>query len=488
VLFVLLVCGLVQSSAASAAAPGGSARHAASVSIGGRLRRIPGSFLGLSVEYSELSQYLQLGTPVGNVIHLLQVGDSSPLIFRIGGASADRTWWREPGQPALPIGVLGIGPAWLAELHTMATQDHLRVLLDLNLAAHAPGMATSLVTAATRVLGRALAGVEVGNEPDHYGRQPWLLRQLPVATEPGLSSHWNRGYTPEDYARDYRGYAQDLRQAFPHLAIGAPDLASPAIRWLVPLFRMGPLHPNFVSVHRYASSSCWPKDSPRYPSIPLLLSNRVTTGLAASVRHVIAFSQAHGTPVRIGEMGTISCGGNDGVANAFATALWAPDVLFEFLKAGVSAVNWHLRPDAYNAPFALRSPSIQARPALYGMAMFAQMISGSGGVLLRSSVNAPGLNLKVWAVRHPHSEDVLVLNKGYGSATVTVGAVRGQWVSVGRLTGPSSRATRGVRYEGRWIGADGSWHGRRRITRLPTRAGTVRLTVPGISAALLTFR
>lgn len=481
-LCAFVLSGLVQSPVASAAP------LPASVAIGHRLRQLPGSFLGLSIEYQELARYAQLHQPVSSALKLLQAGDRSPLMLRIGGASADRAWWQTPGEPAIPVGVLGIAAPWLAQLRTLVDEDHLRTVLDLNLAAHAPGMAASFVGAVKGALGRALAGVEVGNEPDHYGRQPWLLKQLPIATESGVSSHWNRGYTPRDYARDYRGYAQTIRTAYTHLPIGAPDLASPAVRWLQPLFRIGRLHPNFVSVHRYASSNCWPKDSPRYPTVPLLLSDRVSAGVAGSVRHVLAFSHAHGVPLRIGEMGTISCGGNAGVANSFATALWAPDVLFEFLQAGVSGVNWHLRPDAHNAPFALTGRSIQARPALYGMAMFAQVIGGKGGALLRSSVTAPGLNLKVWSVEHPHAKEVLILNKGYRTAAVSVRSVGARWVSVGRLTGPSARATRGVHFEGRWIGPDGRWHGRRRIVRLGTHAGVARVNVPGISAAVLTFR
>lgn len=475
-----------------AASPGASARplrlvpaYPASVSIAGHARRIPSSFLGLSIEYQELAQYAQLRGPVDNVIGLLQAGDVAPLILRIGGASADRTWWKAPGQSVLPIGVLGIGPPWLAELHAIVARDRLSVLLDLNLAAHTPEMAARFISAARASLGRALVGVEVGNEPDHYGRQSWLLRQLSAATE-RVSRHWNHDYTPDDYSRDYRGYAKLLRATYPRLAIGAPDIASPAVRWIQPLLRMGRLDPNFVSVHRYASSSCWPKDSPRYPSVPLLLSNRVTTGLAGSVGHMIAYAKERDTPLRIGEMGTISCGGNAGVANSFATALWAPDALFEFLQAGAIGVNWHLRPEAYNAPFSLGKASIRAWPVLYGMTMFAQMIGGSGAELLRTSVTAPNLNLKVWAVGEPRADKVLVLNKGRRTAAVSINSLHA--ATVGRLTAGGPRATSGVRFEGRWIGADGRWHGRLRLQRISPHAGLLRVTVPGFSAAMLEFR
>lgn len=459
----------------------------ASVAIGGAERRIPSSYLGLSIEYPDLPRYARAGSAVDRAITLIGAADSSRMILRVGGASADRAWWDRPGEPAAPRGVFAFGRPWLTALAAMLARDRLSAVLDLNLAVHAPALAASFAIAARSALGRELVGVEIGNEPDHYGRQPWLARQLVGASERGVSAHWTHAYTPLHYQHDYRVYAEALRAAVGAMPIGAPEIASPAVRWLEPLVGLGRLTPDFVSVHRYASSSCWPKASPRYPSIGLLLSERVTAGLAASLRHVIAFAAAHGIPLRVTELGTISCGGNPGIANAFATALWAPDILFELLQGGVSAVNWHLRPSAMNAPFALTAAGIAPRPALYGLAVFAQMTGGPEAVLDRCTVDDPGLHLKAWAVRHRHAVAVLLINKGRRGAAVTLRAARARSATLERLTAPSAHATGGVRYAGRWIGADGRWHGRQRITRVAVRGGIASVLVPGASAAVITL-
>jgi hypothetical protein len=412
-------------------------------------------------------------------------GDSAPMTLRVGGASADRAWWERPGEPAPPPGVFAFGQRWLDALEAMLTRDRLRTLLDLNLAVHSPALAASFATAAARTLRSALAGVEVGNEPDHYFRQPWLTHQLVAASEPRISTSWTRGYGPVKYRRDYIAYARAIRMAVGRVPIGAPELSSPEIRWISPLVSLRRLAPEFVSVHRYASSSCWPKTSPRYPTIALLLSEGASAGLATSVANMLAFAAARRIPLRVTELGTISCGGNPGIANSFATALWTPDVLFELLHAGVSAVNWHLRPAAVNAPFALAKTGIRPRPALYGLAVFAQMTRGDDAVLARCSVHATGLHLKAWAVRHGRQAGVLLINKGRRPAAVTLKAARARSALVTRLTAPRARATQGVRYGGRWIGSDGRWHGTQRIARLRVHGGLVNVLVPGVSAAVV---
>ena len=56
--------------------------------------------------------------------------------------------------------------------------------------------------------------------------------------------------------------------------------------------------------------------------------------------------------------------------------MWAPDVLFELLNAGVDGVNWHIRPSILNAPFNLDDGKLVPLPELYGLAVFAQMTHG----------------------------------------------------------------------------------------------------------------
>ena len=50
------------------------------------------------------------------------------------------------------------------------------------------------------------------------------------------------------------------------------------------------------------------------------------------------------SPLRIDEINTDSCGAAPGVSNAFVSALWALDALFEMARVGVDGVNIHTYP------------------------------------------------------------------------------------------------------------------------------------------------
>lgn len=131
--------------------------------------------------------------------------------------------------------------------------------------------------------------------------------------------------------RDYREYAQALGDAVPGVSLAGPETAGSGSEWLHGLTRLGPLIPRSLTVHRYPLSLCWARSSPFYPRISSLLSERSSAVLAARLRGAIVFAHNAGVSLRVSEMNSVSCGGNEGVADSFATALWAPDALFELV-------------------------------------------------------------------------------------------------------------------------------------------------------------
>ena len=53
----------------------------------------------------------------------------------------------------------------------------------------------------------------------------------------------------------------------------------------------------------------------------------LAAGPGRSVRRALRFAHENGMQFRVTELNSVSCGGNAGVADSFATALWAPDAL-----------------------------------------------------------------------------------------------------------------------------------------------------------------
>jgi hypothetical protein len=261
-----------------------------------------------------------------------------------------------------------------------------------------------------------------------------------------------------------------LKAKLPDIPLGGPETISNKPDWLAAIDGLGSLRPGFISIHRYAASNCWPTYSPWYPTIALILNESSSSGLANSVRSALAFAHSRHEALRLTEVNSISCGGNPGVANTFATALWAPDTLFEMIRAGVDSVSWHIRPHQLNAPWEPIRNGIQPMPELYGLAVFAQMIK-PGAELLNSTVSSR-LHVKGWAVATPQGTQVLLINKGARAANVTVSLGAGTKPAlVRRLRAPGIGAESGITFGGQSIGSDARWHGPLVASTIPATGG-----------------
>ncbi len=274
----------------------------------------------------------------------------------------------------------------------------------------------------------------------------------------------------------------------PGIQIGGPEIISAKPQWLSAVEGLGHEDPSFLTIHRYAGSTCFPTTSPFYPTIAGLLNERASFGLGGTVRDAAIFAHSHGQALRIDEVNSISCGGNPGVANSFATALWAPDALFELAREGVGSVSWHIRPNALNAPFHPTATGIQAMPELYGLAVFAQMTGPGARILDASLAAAAGLHLKAWVVRFGSSLRVLLINKGPRAANVALRLGAAGTAFIKRLTAPRIGASSGVTFGGQQIGADGQWQGQAVQTAIRGARGVYQVAVPGYSAALISAR
>src|SRR6185437_7662838 len=109
-------------------------------------RRVPFGFLGLSLEYGAVEPYA--GTdpraldPVFEQLVRNLVPGQAP-VLRIGGDSADRTWWPAPGVARAPGIKHAITSRWLSVTRALASSLRARLILGLNLEADNPKLAAS---------------------------------------------------------------------------------------------------------------------------------------------------------------------------------------------------------------------------------------------------------------------------------------------------------------------------------------------------------
>jgi hypothetical protein len=136
------------------------------------------SFLGVSLEYNALHIYTGRDPrhvdPV--LIQLLRNLDpgQSPVV-RIGGNSADFSWWPIKGTLP-PVGIrYALTNGWVRMTQAFAAKLRAKLIMGVNLAGGRPAAAAAEARAFLSGIGRRyLDGFEIGNEPDLYSTSVWF--------------------------------------------------------------------------------------------------------------------------------------------------------------------------------------------------------------------------------------------------------------------------------------------------------------------------
>jgi Glycosyl hydrolase family 79 C-terminal beta domain len=487
---LLAIAGTPVKLAVDAGARSTPPEHHADVTVGrqAKLTSVPRSYFGLSTEYWALAQYERRTPLLERVLSLLHVRGDGPMMLRIGGDSADHAFW-DPRLERLPRWAFTLTPRWLARTRGLVRRLGVRLIIDLNLITDSPATAARWARAAqTGLPHRSIAGFEIGNEPDIYNRSNWLAA---IAGQPLDGRVLPGALTAEDYAQAFRAYAEALARAAPGVPLAGPALANPDTdsHWVSSLLDSDRRVVGLVTVHRYPYSACAEPRSSGFPTISRLLSARASVGMARSLRPTVRIAHAAGLALRVTELNSVTCGGRAGVSNTFATALWAPDALFELLRNGVDGVNVHVRADAINAPFAITGGGLTARPLLYGLILFVRTL-GSHPELVRLHLRAAAsLNLQAWAVAVGGGTlHVLLIDKGSRSVNVALHLPTTGDATVQRLLAPAASSEFGVTLGGRQLGRDGRWQGLSARQTLVAGSHGYRLSVPRLSAALVSAR
>jgi hypothetical protein len=455
------------------------------LTVGARVRPIPDDFFGLSMEDDKLAAVAAVGAPFDHVLSILRATNGQPLLLRLGGRSSDAAIWG-PKPANLPRWVFSLNDTWMSTLADLVDRDNLRVELNLNLVAHSPSMALAFAEAANRALPHGgLAGLAVGNEPDLYRLQSRLEKERIPSTTRSTPLHWTRTYNAAHYVRDFKSYANPIRRKLPGVPLAGPELTYPSLDWPTKLYALGSSRPDSFSFHRYATATCTSKQRRAVPDAAAFLDNRFAGGLARTLAIDLRFASGNRIPLRVSEMNSFTCGGRSGLAASFATALWAPDALFEMANMGVASVNWHIRPELPNSPFAIDTQGVTVHPEVYGLAVFTRML-GPKAELIRVRNDAPAaLSIKTWGVSSTHGTAVIAINKGPQTVLTLIPALRNRDARVSRLLGHSPASLTGETLAGQTIGTDGRWHGQRIITPVSAVRGLYPVRLPAYSAVLI---
>ncbi len=456
-------------------------------------RPIPPGFVGFSFEYQAVRAYTGSDPRAINpvLVQLIRnlAPDQSP-VLRIGGNSADQTWWPTQAIRCTPGIAYTLTPSWLATTRALAEQTGGKLVLDLNLKLGSAAEITDEANAFRTGIGaKNIDALEIGNEPELYPITPYYY------AEPSNAPVYprRRSYNRAAYLKEMAGFAARLHGfATAGPATGNRD-------WLARLPRLFAVEPKLklVTYHRYPLFRCFTQPGdPNYPTIPNLLRSDSSRNLLKGVAPAIALAHAHGATFRVDELNSVACEGQAGVSDTFASALWMLDTLFAMARSGVDGVNIHTLDEAVYHPFTFQQTDGRWQatvfPEYYGMLLFTEAAPAGSRLLavpapadpdlrVRAALTPQGL-IHVVLINDSLSRDhVIRLNAPAGSRRTAI---------VERLTAAGAAATSGVTLAGQSFGTEtstGNLSGPFHTEHVPAVNGQYVIDLPASSAAMVSF-
>jgi hypothetical protein len=424
---------------------------------------IPDYFMGLSYEKGAMvSESLFTGSNTSLAGMFQRLGNG---VLRIGGNSLDTTVWNSQG----PGNVLGqVSPADIDNLAGFLALTSWKVLYGVNLGTSTPVLAAEEVAYAQSKLGSALLGFEIGNEPEEYG-----LTYYP--------SGWNLS-TFEALWLEFRAA---ILATTPSAVIVGPDTggngsSGNVTAWSVP-FTNGPCGAliSMLTQHYYRGNG---------HSASATIKNLVSAdpNIVTSCAALRAAGAARNIPFRISETNSYLYGGSPGVSNAYASALWVIDHLFNIALGGGSGVNMQGGDIGDYTPIANSGATVlEARPEYYGLLLFA--LAGQG-TLLRTSLSTSNFNATIYAVQDASGAlNIVIVNKEpYQSLNLTIDCGRNiANADLIEMRGTSLTAITGQTLQGATVATDGSITLGTRYAPAGIVSPKVNCYVPALSAVLL---
>jgi len=453
---------------ASAALPflSSAARAAGPVTISVDASRTVGAiapdYMGLGYEISSVAIPGLLSAKNAPYVGLVKALGARGVI-RIGGNTSDFATYAANGVPvSSPKGTV-VTDANLTELRGFLDALDWKLIWGLNLGGDKLDNAVEEARAATRIFGDRLIALEVGNEPDLFGR----------------AGHRPADYNYDAWRRDFLRYKAAVRAALPGARFAGPDLAASA-DWMTRFAHDEGGDIALLTAHHYVTG----QDKPDATHATLLAQDKKFIGSLATFREA---AKAAGKPWRMVETNSFYGGGKDGVSNSYAAALWVLDYLLVLARYGCAGVNMetgvnHLGKISYYTPIGddLKG-NYSAAPEYYGLKAFSQLPKGE---LLGVETQTGGLNLTAHAVKKGRELCVAVINKDAAGSDAAIRAGEYTRGRVLRLTGPAPEARDGVLLGGMPVAANGAWSGAK-YEPVRVANGTATLHVPPASAALV---
>lgn len=397
---------------------------------------IPADYVGLSYEAAQFANPAFFSA--GNKALVALFRELSPSgVLRIGGGSSEYTTYsdKDPEGPP-PFETFGPDTSKTVKHGTVTTAlalRNLRGFLDatgwnciwgLNFGQGSKENAAAEAAAVQRILGPRLILLQIGNEPDSF-----RTRYRPA--------EWG----PADFLREWNDFHDAVAAAAPGVKFAGPDISN-KLDYLTAFAAEAPRHRDVVMLtgHYYAMG---PAGTPEATIAQLMEPDPSTTTMHANRFQMVQDAvKTAGLPFRLSEGNSCWNGGQPGVSDTLASALWCADIMLRFAQLGWIGVNWHGGGNGHYAPIVgAPSTGFARRPEFFGI-RFAQLLTGA--TFVPATLSGASRFLTAYALERGGKRQVAVFNKALSPVTLALPAPARPRATL--LTGPARDAKEGIKF------------------------------------------
>ena len=387
------------------------------------LATVPQDFIGLSYESAQLANPAFFAASNKALIALFRElsGDG---VLRLGGGTSEFTHFtaQEPTGPS-PFDAVGpdtsknvksstpITPKSLHNLRAFLDAANWRCLYGLNAARGPVANAVEEAGYAQRILGHRLIAFQLGNEPD-----AWRKRYRPET------------WTYADYWKEWSAMHAAVAARVPQAKFAGPDVSNKmayVTGFAEDIKKNAVGDVALLTWHYYAMGPAGGKGI----TLDKLLSP--DPKLAQALEIAQQASRTGGIPFRMSEGNSCWNGGQPGVSDTLASALWAADVMLQFAAAGSAGINFHGGGNGYYTPIAgSLAAGFQRRSEFFGMELAKQFVGAS---IAQSNLVCANDRVRAYAGRKSGAHQILAINKSDRPVAIQTPMRRasGQWTLFG---------------------------------------------------------
>ena len=421
-------------------------------------KAVPGNFLGFSFEAAALTDSSYFNT--ANPIFIRLIKNLGNGVIRIGGNSVDRILW----APRLRNGSVTRDTIFSDDIDRFASFAHAtgwKVIFGLNLGHCDAQVDADEAKYVSEKLGRNMYTFEIGNEPDIYMKN-------------GLRAP---NYNYHNFSDNFKVYFNTIRATVPSALFSGPN-TSVQVPWVSSFAASQGRNINLLAAHYYRMG---PAGNPSVTMDKLLTFDN---NLPQQIQTMTSAAAKINVPFRISECNSVYGGGQKGVSDIFASALWGAEYMFFLAENNVAGLNFHGGQNFRYTAINSQGTTFKASPLYYSMLLFreAHVKQFLNAIL---SANVQKLDA-FYFNRTDGKKAVLVINKdGYNDTELLIKTGEGfNSATVHELIAPSLTSTDDISLDGAAVGSDGEWSPLS-VKSISATNNSFRLRVKAGSAALL---